>query len=336
MLRKLWQFTKRFRWPLAGALVTLLMLYWWMQPRPREEIGLPSSESPVAHNVASVRVSPSGKYLLAAGDLDARLRLYDLGTKRLIFAKPRINSDVYGFDASDQLAFASFGTSTLKPDDTILELWHWKPGQTEPRQLSHRQAFPPGMSRSIRYDAREFNGLFPFGQEWRYPFGRNGIILCLLSPDTHTWLVPKREGAEVFFELIDAETGKVRARLDMPAFHIEQSTSPKLEASFSLDSKLLITQVQRKPARVDEERYALECYDVGTGKKTMTLQVPGEAEFGFLHQSNGRFNSLYRSDGDGMNYIQIIAQDQNYQLVQLAETQGLPYEVSWPGADDSK
>ena len=112
MLPRLWHLTKRHRWPLAAALLTSALLWFWFQPRPVAQYRLPP-EVYVYHMssmLKSLQISPSGKYLAFTYYFDSTVHLYELEGMKWLFKQKCIDRDSARFDDQDGLAFASFAT----------------------------------------------------------------------------------------------------------------------------------------------------------------------------------------------------------------------------------
>ena len=233
MLRLLRHLLYRFRWPVLTALLTVPLLAFLFQPRPVAEYCVPVDPTVPFGYREQFLISPSGAYLVLFSFDKSVLHLYQMNTMKLLFKQACIDESTCGFDDTDGLAFASYGSGNGKPNDSIVEWWHWHPGQPEPQKLGSRKAFPAGIRRGSWFND-EFNGLTTFGD-------RN-TINGILSPDARTWLFLNQNEATFHFDLIDARNGEVKARLERPDINRGISETTSVEVMFSLDSKQLLAQ----------------------------------------------------------------------------------------------
>ena len=311
MLRKFWHFTKRLRWPLVAALLTLVLLGYLLQPRPEVEHRFPLELRNGV--IRSVQVSPSGKHLLLLG-YEAMLQLRELNGMKLIFDHFPKGANPCGFNSNDELVFYS------REDDSF---WCWKPDQTEPQKVgSHNVCWIDGERRNRLEGAERFYHL-------------NLSEACLLSPDARTWLIAVGKKEDRHFVLIDARTGQERARLQLDASDMKKMQRVPLEAIFSPDSKVLLAQTQ-EPLRPDDETKEgidLFWFDVQTGKKIRSKQLSNRLRMGDIgFFQNDRVFGI--SNIEEHDCLQTYSDKQGYRLFSLSETIAEPVEQPWPKASD--
>ena len=312
MLRRLWHFTKRFRWPLVAGLLMLVLLGYLLQPRPEVEYRLPDT---LTDNVIqSVQVSPSGKYLLILGSEESMLQLYEQNGMKLIFDHFPKDAHRCGFNSDDELVFYS------GKDDSF---WCWHPGQTEPQKLgSHHVCSIDGEHRNHIEGAERCYHL-------------NLSDACLLSPDARTWLIAVGDKEDRHFVLIDARSGQERARLQLDAGDMKKMHRVPLEAIFSPDSRVLLAQTQEPNRPDDETRENIDLiwFDVQTGKKIRSKQLSYILRMGDigLFQKDRVFGV---SEIERLSCLQTYSDAQGYRLISLSETIADPMEQPWPKGSD--
>lgn len=296
MLRYTLRLLLRFRWPEMLALVVFLVLYLVMQPQPMATYRIKMKTQLSSHRGDSVKLSPSGKYLVAHDLQTAHLHLYDVVRASLLFSVPCIQ-ECCDFDADDGLAFASISW----PQEGIehIDLMHWKPGEATPRVVESRVSFPKDLANSSDL----LNG------------GTSNKGNAILSPDALTWFVPKLESSMLRFELVDAHTGKRRCQLNMPSIEsIKPSDYQWMKTVFSPCGKWVLLQLQ-----ADEVKsITLQIYDASTGEKQPLDKLYQNVEPWTILTFN-REEVFAVSDFDGVMYLHELS-NKGYRRTLLKET----------------
>ncbi len=321
MLRRLWQLTIRFRWPLTAALLTMALLWYLVQPRPDVVYQLPNTQG------GTVRISPSGKYLLIHGQTSLLVYQLLIDEARLILDHPWHDPVESQFDLEDGIAFSTYASSTPTPDGTTLELWHWQQGQSEPKKVGSRKPFPPWHPREGHSSSDIFNGLFELDSHF--------LTHCCLSPNGLNWIIPVTNGTLIHFELVDARTGR-SVRMDIPDVVIAKPYLSDLTVQFSSDGNELATAnyVQAKNEDEVHSTLLLRWFDVQTGKVILSKELPSTMNFDRIRLlRKGKIVAL--SEGFSDLNMQLHADADGYKSLKLNESVADPQERPWPKQSDS-
>jgi hypothetical protein len=303
MPRSTFRLLLRFRWPLLLALVTLSVLYLVMQPQPMATYRIKMKTQLSSHRGDSVKLSPSGKYLVAHDLQTAHLHLYDVERASLLFSVPCIQ-ECCDFDADDGLAFASISW----PQEGIehIDLMHWKPGEATPRVVESRISYPKDIANFSRHASDLFNGV-------RNNTGKE--VNAILFPDALTWFVPKLEISLLRFDVVDARNGSLRCHLNMPAFEItEKSPYQSMNVVISPCGKWVLLQLKSE----EEKSIRLQIYCATTGEK-QPLDKLYQKEEPWTILTFKREEVFAVSDFDGVMYLHELS-NKGYRRTLLKET----------------
>lgn len=207
-------------------------------------------------------------------DLDTDIRVYDLEQSSLVLEHSCISGpDYLQFDQEDGLAFADSGKAphpgNAELEVRVLRLWHWTPKEGL-RKAGPYQTFLPELPNQVTHSTLHYNGMRKLGQ--------GEFVNGLLSPDGRTWLLPRREHGVCRYELIDARTGQLRARLAKQDISLEDPRLYSFDTAFTKDGTRLVTY--DNPLKPQPGAVFLQWWDAHTGALLASTPFPKASEIG--------------------------------------------------------
>lgn len=259
MLSSLARILLRFRWPLVLALIVFFVLYNVMQPRPAAVYRLPILPNMLVDE--QFKLSPSGRYAALLEINGCRFHLFDLHSRQHLFSAAITDSRSIGFDDDDGLVFV---TTRGENFATWLQWHYWRAGMEKP-SLVYQRKIELGWNHFMSTMPNDiFMGMQSFDDSY---------CECrthLLSPDARTWLAIRETCSDYVVDMIDAQTGQVRATLENLAISKTAKDTRSLEVCYSHDGQSILIQrtalVPENAIGVPLESSIIARFDAQTGK----------------------------------------------------------------------
>lgn len=322
MLRWLWQFLLRFRWPCVAGVFVFVALAYLLQPRPMAEYIFTPKKGQEVFSFERMSISPSGRFAIFFDDIYRNLSFIELASGRVVFECLMKDWSECRFDDEDGLVYATFG-----PRDETIECWRWLPGTGAPSKIFERPSFLPGVHLGEGQHSSFYQGCIA-----RFEDGT--ALNSFLSPDARSWLIPVRNQKSFHFELVDSRTGQHQLNLESPLIQPAMNMPPVCEVAFSADSKLIVMQypLPEENKRDETSSYVMEVHSAETGKRIRNDYLPFRTKLEQLIYFDGK-QLLAIDNQHELQYLQAWSIDHGYQRYLMKETVGEPMEQ---GATDPK
>ena len=253
----LWRF-----WPgLLCLVVTLLLLAWGLEPRPRSIASFPfdGSDCELDHII-----SPDGKYLatLATGMATGHgaylscFALHEISSQRELFCQHEYINE-FRFDADGTLAYLVAKRHRGAGKKELLQLHRSRSDM----QLGHMVWEHESIDPKVNYRAID-------------PLSQVAFIDCQLSPDTRTLLFATYERTSIRGEIINGLTGVGRTSFAIPVSSLRDCPLDEVRIIFTHDSKSIVVQTCEIKGAV--KHFSWHWIDSQTGKELQRVLIPSE------------------------------------------------------------
>lgn len=261
--------TKRLWQAILVFATSLAILGWLLEPRPSEVIRIPPDQQLYGEQF---QLSPDEKHLIV---IHSEVHLVDLEQRRELLSIPYTN-DQFGFDSQGRFVWLELKKTIFGLDNgLLLTLWRYDPLTCQTVKLLNRQLLIVDENGPDTW----FKGLHQLGLYREH---------ALLSPDYKTLLMPRYTYFSASFELVDIDSGKVKAPLQIAPISLRECSTLLLETEFSGDGQTLLVQTEERTG--GDIHYRLRLFSTTTGKELNSLRLPGTESLGSgSSSSEGRY-----------------------------------------------
>lgn len=267
MKKLLFKMIRRFWLGLLGLLVTFVALACWLQPRPRavHSVTLPFDQSLIFQEGAQYSGDHRTLAISYHGGIDhshdsSILVVYDLASGKELFREP-VTIGQFVLDEGGGLHYLAGEYRKFNSTLTHEKLIRCNPLTGKKETLAEVE---------IRGSDLEFR-IFDLMHDTSHINCRSA-----LSPDGKWWIVPRFDESALWYERIDARTGKGACKLQLPAMKSSALFAQMVSMCFTREEDIVLVETDN--AGPANKRYQLHWVDLKTGQVLHSVFVPNPVD----------------------------------------------------------